>query len=294
MEELARFAFWSGLTASGLAVALHWAYLVGALAPRRSAAGLTEAGMVVVSNDSAPTPNLRRAATSAAWVSFAVLTVSLIARTFVLGHAPISNMYEYSTAFGWAVTGYALAFETRLRQAWIGAAALPVAFGMLLVASFFPSAPEPLQPALQNSRMLTIHVSMMVLSYSAFAIAFAASCLYLVQGGNRRFASLPAGKSLDEVTHTAVLIGFPMLALGIALGAWWANDAWGRYWGWDPKETSALATWLLFAAYLHARTVRAWRGQRSSWLVIVGFAGIIFTYYIVNLWIAGLHSYAGV
>jgi ABC-type transport system involved in cytochrome c biogenesis permease subunit len=107
MEELARFAFWSGLTASGLAVALHWAYLVGALAPRRSAAGLTAAGMVVVSNDSAPTPNLRRAATSAAWVSFAVLTVSLIARTFVLGHAPISNMYEYSTAFGWAVTGYA-------------------------------------------------------------------------------------------------------------------------------------------------------------------------------------------
>jgi cytochrome c-type biogenesis protein CcsB len=97
---------------------------------------------------------------------------------------------------------------------------------------------------------------------------------------------------LDDVTYKAVVAGFPILGLGIALGAYWGNIAWGRYWGWDPKETTALVTWLVFAGYLHARSLAQWRGTRAAWLVIVGFAIIIFNIFAVNFWIAGLHSYA--
>ncbi|MHB8685463.1 MAG: cytochrome c biogenesis protein CcsA, partial [Dehalococcoidia bacterium] len=99
---------------------------------------------------------------------------------------------------------------------------------------------------------------------------------------------------LEEIAHRYVLVGFPMLALGIALGAWWANSAWGRYWGWDPKETSALVTWLVYAGYLHARGLKGWRGNRAAAILILGYVGVLFTYFAVNLWVAGLHSYAGV
>ena len=99
---------------------------------------------------------------------------------------------------------------------------------------------------------------------------------------------------LEEIAHKSVLIGFPMLALGVALGAWWANDAWGRYWGWDPKETSALVTWLIYAGYLHARGLRGWRGKRSMWLLVIAYGAVLFTYFAVNLWVSGLHSYSGV
>ncbi len=91
-----------------------------------------------------------------------------------------------------------------------------------------------------------------------------------------------------------MLVGFPLLTLGIALGAYWANSAWGRYWGWDPKETSALLTWFVYAGYLHARGLRGWEGKRAAYLLVVGFGAVLFTYFAVNFLISGLHSYAGV
>ena len=272
---------------------MHWRFVLGWFgAPTALAA--SSAGTVPAP---APVPTItpgRRLPLLATASTFALLSLCVVTRALVLGHAPISNMYEYSVALAWAISGYTLAFELRLRAAWIGAAALPVVVAVLGIAATFPATPEPLQPALQNSRMLAIHVSAMVLAYGAFAIAFGAASLSLIQGDGPRFSALPGHRQLDDITHTAVLIGFPILALGIILGAWWANAAWGRYWGWDPKETSALATWLLFAAYLHARTVRPWRGVRSSWLIVAGFSAVMFTFFAVNLWVAGLHSYAGV
>lgn len=295
MADLARLLFWFGLASTGLALVLHWIYQFGVrLFPVSRFAAETSAGQVTVATPGTPSMGIRRLSLVASASAFAILTGSLAARTAADGHAPLSNMYEYSTAFAWAISGYALAFELKLGRRWPGTGALPIALIMLLVAASFPSRIEPLQPALQNSPLLAIHVSMMVLAYSAFSIAFAASALYLVQGGKRRFESLPSGKSLDEAASLAVMIGFPLLGFGIALGAWWANSAWGRYWGWDPKETSALATWLLFAAYLHAHSLGRWKGKRSAWLVVVGFGAVLFTYYAVNLWVAGLHSYAGV
>jgi cytochrome c-type biogenesis protein CcsB len=136
----------------------------------------------------------------------------------------------------------------------------------------------------------------MMLAYSSLSISFGASVLYLVQGGasGGRFPRLPDRETLEEVGYRSVLVGFPLLTLGVALGAYWANSAWGRYWGWDPKETSALLTWFIYAGYLHARGLRGWEGNRAAWLLIGAFGAVMFTYFAVNFLISGLHSYAGV
>ena len=126
----------------------------------------------------------------------------------------------------------------------IGFMPLGVALALLLYASSLPREISPLVPALQNPPLLTIHVGMAVLSYGIFATSFAAGVAYLVQGTDDRFSWLPSHKVLDEVAYRAVIIGFPIFATMIILGSWWASIAWSRYWGWDPKETAALVTWL--------------------------------------------------
>ena len=147
-------------------------------------------------------------------------------------------------------------------------------------------------PALQNAPLLTIHVGMAVLSYGIFATSFAAGVAYLVQGQDDRFAWLPSHKVLDEVAYRAVIIGFPIFATMIILGSWWASIAWSRYWGWDPKETAALVTWLTYAIYLHARNQRSWAGRPAALLLVVGF-GMVLVTYSGSLWFSGLHAYSG-
>jgi cytochrome c-type biogenesis protein CcsB len=172
---------------------------------------------------------------------------------------------------------------------------VPVALAKFAAAlAFFPSDLRPLIPALQANRILGAHVATMMLSYAALSVSFGAAAAYLIQGEGRRFAQLPSGETLEEIANRSVLVGFPMLTLGITLGAYWGYSAWGRYWGWDPKETSALMTWLIYAGYLHARNLRGWRGPGAAWVLVVGFAAVLFTYFAVNLWVSGLHSYAGV
>jgi cytochrome c-type biogenesis protein CcsB len=167
---------------------------------------------------------------------------------------------------------------------------------MAVALLFVPSEVKPLVPALQSNRILGLHVTTMMLAYSALSISFGASILYLVQAdvSGRRHTRLPDAESLGEVAYWSVLVGFPLLTLGIALGAYWANNAWGRYWGWDPKETSALLTWFVYAGYLHARGLRGWEGKRAAYLLLAGYAAVLFTYFAVNFLISGLHSYAGV
>ena len=147
-------------------------------------------------------------------------------------------------------------------------------------------------PALQNAPLLTIHVGMAVISYGIFATSFAAGVGYLVQGPDDRFAWLPSHKVLDEVAYRAVIIGFPIFATMIILGSWWASIAWSRYWGWDPKETAALVTWLIYAVYLHARNQRSWAGRPAALLLVVGF-GMVLVTYSGSLWFSGLHAYSG-
>jgi cytochrome c-type biogenesis protein CcsB len=217
-------------------------------------------------------------------------------------------MWEFTVGFGWGIVLFHALFELRFRllggdgsstsgaaARMVGAVLLPVAFIMFAFAlAYFPSEISPLMPALQANRILGAHVATMMLSYSVLAVSFGAAALYLVQNGERRFSRLPSGELLEEIANRSVLVGFPMLSLGIALGAYWAQSAWGRYWGWDPKETSAAVTWLIYAGYLHARNLRGWKGRGSAWVLVVGFAAVLFTYFAVNLWVSGLHSYAGV
>ena len=171
---------------------------------------------------------------------------------------------------------------------------VPLGVALFLVgyAATLPSTIEPLVPALANAPLLTIHVSMAMISYGIFAVSFAAALGYLAQGQDDRFAWLPSHKVLDEVAYRAVIIGFPIFAALIILGSYWASIAWGRYWGWDPKETAALVTWLIYAVYLHARNLKGWSGRPAALILVIGFVAVLFTYF-GNLYFSGLHAYSG-
>jgi cytochrome c-type biogenesis protein CcsB len=294
MERLAYDFF---IAAYALALAATAAYVAQPLWPRVAyrAAATTAGTSMTIATKSEPPGWLAPLSTGASWLMLAALTLSLAFRWDATGHPPYANMYEYTIALGWGCSLFYVIFERVYRQRSIGAVLFPGIATLFTVSLvYFPSKVTPLIPALQANRILAIHVGMMMLSYSALSVSFGAAVLYLVQDGKRRFARLPSANTLEEIAHKSVLVGFPMLALGIALGAWWANSAWGRYWGWDPKETSALVTWLIYAGYLHARGLRGWRGKRAAGILILGYVGVMFTYFAVNLWVSGLHSYAGV
>ncbi|MCC7366539.1 MAG: cytochrome c biogenesis protein CcsA [Dehalococcoidia bacterium] len=315
MADLSIYLFWSGLVTALFAVVLYGAYVASASVSVRRFAAQTNAGTVTISSHSGtPNPGIGRLATTFAGITFLLLVGAVAARWSATGHPPLSNMYEFTVAFAMGICGAYLAFEAASRQRRIGVVGLPIVAGMLGIATLFPTEIVPLIPALQNGPLLMIHVSFMMVSYAVLTVAFCGAVVYLVQGGEgrRRFAALPSASAAGDLAHKAVMVGFPLLGLGIALGAWWANSAWGRYWGWDPKETSALVTWLSIAAYFHARagsgTVanapgirrvvptklrRGWRPDPMWWLILM-WALVMFTYFAVNLWVSGLHSYAGV
>ncbi len=238
-----------------------------------------------------PSP-LSRAALGLTVAAVLTLGASLLLRGIVVGRGPWGNMFEFSVAFGFSMIGGYLFLQRRYPIRSIGFIPVGLALGLLLYASSLPSEIEPLVPALQNAPLLTIHVGMAVISYGIFATSFAAGVAYLAQGRNDRFGWLPSHKVLDEVAYRAVIIGFPIFATMIILGSWWAAIAWSRYWGWDPKETAALVTWLVYAIYLHARNQRSWAGRPAALLLVVGF-GMVLVTYSGSLWFSGLHAYSG-
>ncbi len=204
-----------------------------------------------------------RIGTTLGWFVVFMLFMSQLFRAIVEQHAPWSNLYEFSLSFTFA---------------------LP--YNMI-------NGSEQLIPALQDKPILTIHVSMAIFAYALFSVSFGAALIVLIQNGEgQRFAWLPSAEAADELGYKAVIVGFPLLALTLILGAYWANYAWVHYWSWDPKETSALVTWLIYAVYLHARGIRGWHGKRAAWLLTLGFAATLFTYYGVSFFVPSLHSYA--
>jgi cytochrome c-type biogenesis protein CcsB len=224
--------------------------------------------------------------------AFAALVTSATLRGIEVGRGPWGNLFEFSVAFATSIVGGYLVLARRYPIASIAAIPLGVAAFLVLYASSLPSEIEALVPALQNAPLLTIHVGMAVLSYGIFATSFAAGIGYLAQGKDDRIAWLPSHKVLDQVAYRAVIIGFPIFATMIILGSWWASIAWSRYWGWDPKETAALVTWLVYAIYLHARNQRAWAGRPAALLLVIGF-GMVLVTYSGSLWFSGLHAYSG-
>ena len=223
-------------------------------------------------------------------LAFVLLTACLALRTLVTGHAPFANQFEFSTAFAWAVLGVFIYFEWKHQIRGLALLVLPVALALMFYASNLDNTISPLIPALQNSLLLTLHVATAVIGNGAAAVSFGAAVLFLLRP-YLKVRGIPSQEVLEEAGYRAVVLAFPMLTLMIVLGALWADTAWGRYWSWDPKETAALVTWLIYGAYLHARVVAGWRGSRSAWLLILGFAAVVFTF-LGNHWFGGLHSYA--
>ncbi|HSB07780.1 MAG TPA: c-type cytochrome biogenesis protein CcsB [Thermodesulfobacteriota bacterium] len=214
------------------------------------------------------------------------------------GYVPLSNMYESLVFFSWTIVLIYLILEFKYRQKVIGVFVTPFAFLAIALTSIIPGIDAkitPLVPALQ-SNWLTIHVTTCFFGYASFAVSFGISILYLIRDRKEGKAAgiskwLPASPILDEINYKSIVIGFPMLTLGIVTGAAWANYAWGTYWSWDPKETWSLITWFVYAAFLHARLTRDWRGRKAAILSIVGFVAVLFTYFGVNYLLSGLHSY---
>ena len=312
MAELSSALFSFGVIFVALAFAAHVGHAVMLANGRRvelpvlgatrqpAFAGVVTGSFVTESTRSAtggptlaasPSP-LSRAATGLTVIAVTLLGVSLLLRCIVVGRGPWGNMFEFTVAFSFSMLAGYLFLSRRYAIRSIGFIPLGVALVMLLYAASLPSDIKPLVPALQNAPLLTIHVGMAVTAYGIFAMSFAAGVAYLVQGQNDRFAWLPSHKTLDEVAYRAVIIGFPIFATMIILGSWWASIAWSRYWGWDPKETAALVTWLIYAVYLHARNQRGWAGRPSALILVIGFGAVLFTYF-GNLFFSGLHSYSG-
>ena len=220
------------------------------------------------------------------------LGVALIARAIVVGRGPWGNLYEFTVAFAFGICAATILFDRKRRLPALSTIAYGVALALLAYATTLPNAVVDLVPALQHPLLLTIHVGMAMLSYGIFAFAFAAGVAYLLQGETDRFNWLPPAKRLDLVAFRAVTVAFPLFAGMLILGSIWASIAWSRYWGWDPKETSALATWLVYAVYLHARSQRGWQGRPAALLLVIGFVAVLLTYS-GNLWFTGLHTYSG-
>ncbi|MBW2065210.1 MAG: c-type cytochrome biogenesis protein CcsB [Deltaproteobacteria bacterium] len=216
-----------------------------------------------------------------------------------IGHAPFSNLYESLILFAWTIIFLYLLVEWRTKNRSMGVFVTPIAFLSMAYASYSPnisSRIQPLVPALK-SNWLIAHVITCFFGYAAFALAFAFGLMYLLKrrenpSSRSLFLGLiPRPSVLDDLNYQMVVIGFLLLTLGIITGSVWAHSAWGSYWSWDPKETWSLITWLVYAAFLHSRMVRGWRGKRLAYLSIAGFCCVIFTYLGVN-YLSGLHSYA--
>ncbi len=248
--------------------------------------------------------SLGRIATYVTLGGFVVQTFAIILRWIEsydlgIGHAPLSNLYESLIFFAWTIILLYLLIEWRTKNKSIGAIATLLAFGAMAYGSYSPTISnriQPLVPALQSNWLLA-HVITSFFGYAAFALAFGLSLMYLIKRldnpeKQNMFLNLILRSSiLDDLTHQMVVIGFLLLALGIITGAVWAHSAWGSYWTWDPKETWSLITWLVYAALLHARLMRGWRGKRLAIFSIAGFLCVMFTYFGVN-YLPGLHSYA--
>jgi cytochrome c-type biogenesis protein CcsB len=226
------------------------------------------------------------------WASFLLMAGSLATRAVIVERGPWGNMYEFSIAFAVGILGGYLFLQRRYPIRSIAFLPLGVALFLAGYAATLPAAIEPLVPALDNPPLLTVHVAMAMIAYGILAVSFGAAVGYLVQGSEDRYSWLPGHKVLDDVAYRAVVIGFPIFATMIILGSYWASIAWGRYWGWDPKETSALVTWLIYAVYLHARSQPSWRGRPAALVLVIGFGAVLFTYF-GNLFFSGLHSYSG-
>ena len=233
--------------------------------------------------------------------------VAVVTRGLAVHRAPWGNMYEFITALTCVAAIFFCYIVVRYRAWALGVfvmGAVVLALGLAETLVYTPAG--PLVPALQ-SYWLSIHVTAMTLATGIFFVAAVLGIMYLVAeryrkrvaagkvtAGNGLIARIPSAAQLDKLTYRTVVFGFPVWTFGVIAGAIWADQAWGRYWGWDPVETWAFITWVVYAAYLHARATAGWRGARAHYIQLLGFASLITNMLVVQVFITGMHSYAGV
>ena len=271
-----------------------------------------------------------RAAVVVTAVGLAANLLSIVARGLATGRLPLGNMYEFTSVICAAAVLCWLIVLAKTGARTMGMFVMLPVVVLLFVAGtvlYVPAA--PVVPAL-NSYWKWIHVTTIALSSSVLMVSGAASALYLLRGRHDRKAAamspaarpadgssvpdglpvadgalltttgagsmlgrLPSTATLDRIAYRTAIVAFPVYTFAVIAGAMWAEVAWGRYWGWDPKETCAFVSWVIYAAYLHARSTAGWRGRRAAWISVVGFASILFNLFFVNMVVSGLHSYAG-
>jgi cytochrome c-type biogenesis protein CcsB len=250
---------------------------------------------------------------------------SIVARGFAAHRVPWGNMYEFSTCVAFvAVSAFLVLVARGFVERSLGAfVMLPVVLYLGLAATQLYTAAGPLVPAL-NSYWIKIHVAAAITASGAFLLSGIVALLYLIRvrydqtaallaadpRATRRTlvrrrtkrvvlrfpvtlgAQLPAAPSLDRVSYSVIAFAFPVWTFAIIAGAIWAEAAWGRYWGWDPKETWSFITWVLYAGYLHARATAGWKGRKAAWVAVAAAIALVIDYYVVNIFVVGLHSYA--
>ncbi len=241
-------------------------------------------------------------AMSTLWLGFLFNLAAIVTRGVAAGRAPWANMYEFTLVGAFCTVLVFLVIQQRLEVRFLGIFVTILSVSALMVAlNAFHVAAAGVQPALQ-SYWLVIHVGIAILATGVFGVAFATSVLQLLQdsraNGSGMLASwhwldsVPRPAQLEVLSFRINAVGFVMWTFTIIGGSVWAEDAWGRYWGWDPKEVWSFVIWVVYAAYLHARTTRGWSGRRAAWFVVVGFACVLFNFTGVNILFNGKHSYS--
>jgi cytochrome c-type biogenesis protein CcsB len=242
------------------------------------------------------------------YAGIALLLVCIVLRGLATTRVPWGNMYEFInlTCFSGLVAGAIMLRRPQYRALWVFVL-VPVLVLLTVSGRWLYTNAAPVMPALQ-SYWLPIHVSVVSLGSGVFLVAGVSSILFLVKMSRlgapaesaaqstaaRIVGRLPDAQTLDRIAYRTTIFAFPVFGFGVIFGAIWAEEAWGRYWGWDPKETVSFIAWVIYAAYLHARSTAGWRDKKAAWINVAGFVAMVFNLFFINLVTVGLHSYAGV
>jgi len=282
----------------------------GAAGPATSGTGSVAAdsdrpGVVVDTPRLSVDERIGNAGLSLVYVGIALLFGCILLRGLATARAPWGNMYEFInlTSFCGLVAAAVVLRKPQYRALWVFVL-VPVLILLAVSGKWLYTNAAPVMPALQ-SYWLPIHVSVVSLGSGVFLVAGVASILFLLKMSRfgkpdpdgplaRIVQRLPDGQTLDRIAYRTTIFAFPVFGFGVIFGAIWAEEAWGRYWGWDPKETVSFIAWVVYAAYLHARSTAGWRDKKAAWINVVGFVAMVFNLFFINLVTVGLHSYAGV
>ncbi len=251
-------------------------------------------------------PILSRLAIRVQAAALLVHTAAIVLRGIDMGRLPMANQYEFATAFAWALALVSLIFILKFDFPVLGAFSSPVTLLLAVYAGLMKlnelktiaengaDSIKNLMPALRSS-WLGIHVSTVIVAYGALGVSFVLSILFLVRDRMKENgfwdAHIPKKEKLDTISYRCISLGMMFLTVTIFIGGIWAENAWGSYWTWDPKETWALVTWLIYLVYLHLRIKKGWSGRAAAIFGVVGFVCVLFTYIGVNTLLPGLHSY---